>query len=128
MTAPRAFRLAEIVAQLGGELAGDPDVTVGRVASLQAAGPGAISFLSQPMYRPQLHETRATAVIVPRSERDATDLPRILCDDPYLYFARVSALLNPPEAFEPGIHPSAVVEPWARIAASARVGDRKSVV
>ena len=103
-------------------MAGDPDVAVCRVASLESAGPGDISFLSQARYRQLLRATRAAAVIVQRSERDATALPRILCDEPYVYFARVSALINPAEAFEPGIHPSAVVEAGARIAATARVG------
>jgi UDP-3-O-[3-hydroxymyristoyl] glucosamine N-acyltransferase len=49
-------------------------------------------------------------------------MPRILCDDPYLYFARVSALLNPSLEVESGVHPSAVIEPSAQVAASARIG------
>jgi len=122
MTAPRAFRLAEIVEHLGGELAGDPGVAIERVASLESAGPGDIAFLSQAKFRSKLSETRAAALILPRAERDTTQVPRILCDDPYVYFARVSALLNPPAAFEPGVHASAVVEAGARIAGSAHVG------
>ena len=122
MTAPRAFRLAEIVEHLGGELAGDPGVAIERVASLESAGPGDIAFLSQAKFRSKLSATRAAALILPRAERDATRVPRILCDDPYVYFARVSALLNPPAAFEPGVHASAVVEAGARIAGSAHVG------
>ena len=114
--------LAEIVARLGGEVVGNPEVTIRQVATLESAGPGDIAFLSQPKYRSKLQATRATAVIVSTAERDATAIPRILCDDPYVYFARLSALLNPPEPFEPGIHPSAVIEPGARIAASARIG------
>ncbi len=103
-------------------MAGDPDVAIERVASLESAGPGDIAFLAQAKYRPKLRATQAAALILPRGERDATPLPRILCDDPYVYFARVSALLNPPAGFQPGVHPSAVVEPGARIAGSAHVG------
>lgn len=103
-------------------MAGDPDVAIERVASLESAGPGDIAFLSQARFRPKLQATRAAALILPRGERDATPIPRILCDDPYVYFARVSALLNPPAAFEPGVHASAVIEAGARIAGSARVG------
>ena len=114
--------LAEIVERLGGELVGNPEVTIRQVATLESAGPGDIAFLARGRYRPQLRATRATAVILLHAERGATAVPRILCDDPYLYFARVSALLNPPQEVEPGIHPSAVIEPGARIAASARIG------
>ena len=88
--------LAEIVERLGGELVGDPGVAIRQVATLESAGPGDIAFLAQAKYRPQLRATRAAAVILRRAEQGAAAMPRIICDDPYLYFARVSALLNPP--------------------------------
>jgi UDP-3-O-[3-hydroxymyristoyl] glucosamine N-acyltransferase len=116
------LRLAEIVTRLGGELVGDPDVAVGRVATLQSAGPGDLTFLSQAKYRAQLRTTRAAAVVLARAERDATELPRILSDDPYLYFARVAQLFAGDDALVPGIHASAVIEPGASIPASAAVG------
>ena len=114
--------LAEIVERLGGEVVGNPEVTIRQVATLESAGPGDIAFLAQGRYLPQLRATRAAAVILPHAERGTTAVPHILCDDPYLYFARVSALLNPPQEVEPGVHPSAVIEPGAHIAASARIG------
>ena len=51
---PTALRLADIVARVGGELVGDPDVTVRRVAPLHTAGPDDLTFLAQPKYRAQL--------------------------------------------------------------------------
>jgi UDP-3-O-[3-hydroxymyristoyl] glucosamine N-acyltransferase len=115
------FRLAEIVARLGGEAVGDETVVVHRVASLQNGSPGAIAFLSQSRHRADLDGTRASAVILGRDARDATSLPRIVCDEPYLYFARVSALLHPDAPVMPGVHPQAAVAPSASVAASARV-------
>ena len=56
------------------------------------------------------------------AERDATDLPRILSDNPYAYFAKVSALLNPRHAEAPGIHSTAIVDQTATIPASATIG------
>jgi len=119
---PRAYRLGEIVERFGGNLIGDPDLPISRIATLESAGPGDLSFLSHPKYRPQLQSTRAAAVIVKESERDATDRPRIVCDDPYLYFARVARLLAPQIRPAAGVHPQAVVEPGAVVAASAAVG------
>ncbi len=116
------FRLVEIVSRFGGELIGDPDVSIGRLATLQSAGPGDLSFLAQAKYRPQLRTTRAAAVVLARSERDATSLPRILCEDPYLYFARVAQLFTGADSAVAGAHPAAVIDPEASLAGSAAVG------
>jgi len=48
-------------------------------------------------------------VILGEADAEATDLPRIISDNPYAYFARVSALLNPLPEARPGVHPGAVV-------------------
>jgi UDP-3-O-[3-hydroxymyristoyl] glucosamine N-acyltransferase len=45
-----------------------------------------------------------------------------VCDNPYLYFARVSTLLNPQLAVKAGVHKTAVVERGTRIPTSASVG------
>lgn len=116
-----SYSLREIAAQLGGEVLGDGDVAVSRMASLANAGPGDLSFLSDSKYRSLLATTRASAVVVGTSASDATDLPRIVTDNPYAYFARVSMLLNPTAASASGIHPSAVVDATASVPASASV-------
>jgi UDP-3-O-[3-hydroxymyristoyl] glucosamine N-acyltransferase len=118
----RTYRLGEIVARLGGELIGDPDAEIRRIATLESARPGDLCFLSHARYRAQLSGTRASAVILAREERDATALPRILCDDPYLYYARAAQLLVSENRPVPGIHARAVVEAGAEIPASAAVG------
>ena len=99
-----AYRLAEIVQRFGGELLGDPDVVITQVATLETAGPGQISFFSNSRYRRQLEHTRAEAVILTQDAADATQRSRIVCKDPYAYFARLSALLNPPATVVPAIH------------------------
>lgn len=117
-----AYRLGEIVERFGGELIGDPDVLVEQVAPLGTARSGHISFLANPKYRQQLRGTKASAIILGVAEREATRLPRILSDNPYAYFAKVSALLNPPRAATPGVHPTAVVDETAVIPDSAAIG------
>jgi UDP-3-O-[3-hydroxymyristoyl] glucosamine N-acyltransferase len=114
-----AATLTELVARFGGELVGDGARQVQQVAPLDRATPDEIGFVSQSKYFPQLDTTRAGAVILPIDARDATDLPRILTPNPYLYFARVSALLNPPPRPPAGIHPAATVAPDVLLAADA---------
>ena len=116
-----SYSLREIAAQLGGEVLGDGEVTVSRMASLASAKSGEISFLSDSKYRSLLATTGASAVIVGNEARDATSLPRIVTENPYAYFARVSSLLNPVMAAERGIHATAVIDPTASIPASASI-------
>ncbi len=116
------YTLGAIVERFGGELVGDADVVVRQVAPLSSALSWHISFLSNPKYRRQLQNCRAGAVIMSVTERDATDLPRILSDNPHAYFAKVSALLNPRHGEAPGIHSTAIVDQTATIPASATIG------
>lgn len=116
------YLLGEIVERFGGELIGDADVLIKQVAPLSTAQAEHISFLANSKYRRQLQTCAAGAVILKVTERDATNLPRILSDNPYAYFAKVSALLNPPRSEAPGVHTSAVIEKTAIISDSATVG------
>jgi len=117
-----SYTLAEIVRRLGGEVLGDAQTRVSQVATLRSARPDQISFLSNLKYRSQLAESAAGAFILGRDAAEASNRPRIIADNPYTYFARVSALFNPPPEAVPGVHPSAVVHPTAHIADDACIG------
>lgn len=112
--------LKDIVGQLGGELRGEGEVCISRIAPLDRAGGAEIGFVAHAKYRKALETTQAAAVIVPLSLADATPLPRVVIRDPYLYFARVAQLLNPVVRPAAGIHPSAVV--LSELPASVSVG------
>ncbi len=116
-----AVTLTELVSRFGGELVGDGTRAVRQVAPLDRATSDEIGFVSQGKYLSQLADTRAGAVILPVDARDSSELPRILTPNPYLYFARVSALLNPPPRPPAGIHPMASIAPDAKIAADASI-------
>ncbi len=124
-----SYTLADLVARFGGELVGDGAVPVRQVAELDHATSDEIGFVSQSKYLSHLDNTHAAAVILPLDAANSTDLPRILTSNPYLYFARVSALLNPAAHIAAGVHPTAVISaraviaPDAWIAAGAVIGD-----
>jgi UDP-3-O-[3-hydroxymyristoyl] glucosamine N-acyltransferase len=128
-----SYRLSEIAAQLGGRVLGDAGVRVIQIATLETAQPDQISFLTNSKYRAQLASTRAGAVILAEADADATDLPRIITDNPYAYFAKVSAMLNPLPEAKPGVHSSAVIgagaliDSTASIAATAVIGAGVSI-
>ena len=112
--------LGEIVARLGGALTGDAALRVDRVATLESASPGTISFLANPKYEARLRATRAGAVIVAPRNAAACPVAHIVADDPYVYYARVAQLLAPVLRPASGVHASAVVA--SPLPASACVG------
>lgn len=122
------YSLRELVNKLGGELVGGEGVVISRVASLSSATSGQISFLTDSRYRSLLATTQASAVILNQENREITSLPRIVTDNPYAYFAKVSELLNPKAIYRAGIDPSVVIDTSAivpdscTIAANAVIG------
>lgn len=99
---------------------------VGNIASLGEAQPGDLSFLGNPKYKPEVAATAASVVLVP-PDYDGEPKPGqlfLLVPKPSVAIAqlcaRVEQLLWPKPA--PGIHPSAIIENGARIAASATIG------
>jgi len=114
--------LSELAARTGATLAGDGNVDIVRMATLEDAGPGAIAFLANPKYHGQLASTRATAVIVAPEFAVETALPKLLSSNPYATYAKVATILYPRSALKPGVDRTAIIGDGALIAASAAVG------
>ena len=114
--------LAELAVRFGTELHGDPDATVERVATLQEAGAGAVTFLANPKYRKHLPATRATVVVLDAASLEHCRTNALVATNPYATYARIAQYLNPEPAFAGGRHPSAVVEPEASLDPTAWVG------
>jgi UDP-3-O-[3-hydroxymyristoyl] glucosamine N-acyltransferase len=125
--------LRELAERSDAELAGDGDVMIYRVSTLEDADGESISFLSNARYRSQLSSSRAAAVIVAPRDADATPLPKLLTSNPYAVYARIATIFHPPAVVVAGIHPTAIVAATAKIDTTAMigpnvvVGDRASV-
>jgi UDP-3-O-[3-hydroxymyristoyl] glucosamine N-acyltransferase len=119
---PGPLTLGEIASRLGGRVAGDPRTVIRQVGSLEQAGAGEITFLTSIKHKAKLAATQAAAIIVSEQTEKLTARPRIVCDDPYAYYARVSQIFNPLTLQAPGVHPSAVVAPGARLGARVSIG------
>jgi UDP-3-O-[3-hydroxymyristoyl] glucosamine N-acyltransferase len=114
--------LQQIVQQLGGAVSADSEINVERVGSLLLAQSGAISFFSDTKYTAQLNNTNASAVIIAPQHSALTQLPKIITENPYAYFAKVSQLLNPRYIAARGVHSSATIDPSTIIASDCSVG------
>lgn len=119
------FTLSDIAARLGGDMLGDGQTPIRRIATLASAGSGDIAFLANRKYKSQLHSTQAAAIILAPDAADAFSGPRIVTENPYAYYARVAALLNPVTAGFSGVHPSAVVA--SPLPADSAIGPQVSI-
>ena len=129
--------LEQIAKLSGGKLEGDPETKITGAASLAEATVHEVSFFNNPRYLAQLRNTRAAAVIVPRDFSEQIEAAVIRTPDPAKAFGQVvTKFAPPPIKFAPGIHPSAVIHPRAKlgdhisiqplvvIEAGARIGSR----
>lgn len=98
---------------------GDGDVEITGLGSIDAAGPGEITYLSDHAMRGFLAGTRASAVIVSNGDVDACPTNALVVEDARLAFAFVSRLFEARPRPAPGVHPNAVVDPGAEVDSSA---------
>jgi UDP-3-O-[3-hydroxymyristoyl] glucosamine N-acyltransferase len=133
--------LQELARRIGAELRGGGSGNVSGVAPLDLAGSSQIAFYANPRYRKVLTATRAAAVIV--SDEDAAHVPagsaRLIAPQPYVAFAKASALFHDGLALEPGIQPGALIDrtaevdrtaaiaPGAYVGPGARIGARTTL-
>jgi len=115
------MKLAQLAQHLGATLKGDPSTVITGVASIETAGPGTLTFVANPKYAALAKTTRASAVLVePEFPEIATNTLRIA--NPYLAFARSIEVFYVPPAYLPGIHPTAIISPSARIGSDPHIG------
>jgi len=99
-----------------GKLTGDPELLIKGAASLMEAAEGDISFFGDVRYLVPLRKTRASAVFVPADFSETIPQAQIRVSNPAKAFEQIVLKLAPePVRFEAGIHPSAVVDPSAKI-------------
>ena len=117
----KQYSLSEITKVLGGSVVGDDTTLISSVASLANAKTGDISFVNDAKYQKTLDSCKASAYVLREEDEALTTLPRIIVDNPYAYFAKLSAFLNPIVSTTLGIAPSAVVDISANIPASCSI-------
>jgi len=115
------MKLAEIAKRLGCVVEGDGGVEITGVAGIEAAGPGSLTFLTNPKYRRAAAATKASAILAAPGAGPLS-VPVLRSANPYLDFARAIELFHAAPRYAPGIHPTAVVAATARLGANCHVG------
>jgi UDP-3-O-[3-hydroxymyristoyl] glucosamine N-acyltransferase len=116
------MKLSAIASALDARLEnGSPDTEITGLNGIEQAGPGELTFVSNPKYAPAARSTQASAVIV---GENFPSIPAAMlrAKDPYLSFARALELFHQPARYAPGLHPTAVVHATAKIGKNAHIG------
>ena len=122
---PVQYSLRQLAEILGANLVGAQgceSVQVSGLASLQSAVSGQLTFLSKPAFAPLLETTCASAVIVSETLHTSASVPLLKVKNPYFAYAQASAMFANKPVLPAGIHPAAIVDPTATIAASVSLG------
>ncbi|NOT15928.1 MAG: UDP-3-O-(3-hydroxymyristoyl)glucosamine N-acyltransferase [Methylotenera sp.] len=119
----KQYSLEAIAQALGGLVVDDNGVMVHRVSSLVNAKAGDIAFINDTKYQKTLVSSEASAFILKQAHAHLTTQPKIIVENPYAYFAKVSAFLNPQAVSPVGVAASAVVHQSAKISPTCSIGE-----
>ena len=114
------MKLAEIAARLDCVLNGNGDIEITQVVGIEKAGPGQLTFVSNPKYAAKARTTNASAVIV---SPDFPEIPAATLRhaNAYLTFARAVELFYEAPRQPRGIDSSARISPSAKIGEGASI-------
>jgi UDP-3-O-[3-hydroxymyristoyl] glucosamine N-acyltransferase len=120
------MKLRDLAERLQCRLDGDGDVVIERVAGIEHAGPGDITFLTNSRYAAAARTTQASAVILAEGAA-ALRCAMLRSDNPYLAFARAVGVLAERPRPAVGIHPMTAIAPDARVGEGASIGPFVSI-
>ncbi len=118
----KIYTLAYLAEVTESSLQGDPQCEIQRIAPLKTAQAGDISFLSNPAYLNDLHQTKASAVIL--APKFADECPtNVLChENPLWSYTKLAELFFQVKPSLPSIHPTALIGKDCHIHPSVTIG------
>jgi UDP-3-O-[3-hydroxymyristoyl] glucosamine N-acyltransferase len=123
------MKLRELAERLACRLEGDGEIDIVRVAGIQDAGPGDLTFVANPKYLSALSTTRASAVLLrddasldAARDKPAPSVAVLRTADPYLAFARAVGIFAPQWKPAPGVDAMAAVAGDATLGADVSIG------
>ncbi len=116
------MKLKQLADSLGLGLRGDPDTQINRLADIQSADEGSLSFVVGARLRNDLLSCRASAVIVPEDLADDAPCACLVSSNPYLSYAQASHILYPYKPLVSGPAVGACVAADADVQPCAEIG------
>jgi UDP-3-O-[3-hydroxymyristoyl] glucosamine N-acyltransferase len=117
------MKLSELARLTGARLEGvTDDIEISGAAGLDEAGAGHVTFLANPRYTPRVNATRASAIYLGEEAKTERTISILRVKDPYLAYTRALRIFYPEPKVPSLIHPSAVIDPSARVAERVAIG------
>jgi UDP-3-O-[3-hydroxymyristoyl] glucosamine N-acyltransferase len=115
------MKLSQIALKIDCRMTADEDVEIYRIAGIDEAEPGDLTFVSNRKYISHIKSTRASAIIL-GEDMPSVSIPNLRTKDPYLAFAKALEIFYVPRELEPGIHSTAVIALDVEISTDAKIG------
>ena len=118
------FTIAEVALKLGADAAGETSIRVTGACEPTEAGPDDLAIAMSPQFVENLEQSQARAAIVPRETnwQDAGLEAVVFATGNRMDLARLTRIFAPSPKADSGIHPTAIVDPSARIAENVSIG------
>ena len=111
-----SFTLKELSKIIDAKIAGDENIIISNIATIQGANKESITFLANKKYSKFLTSTSASALIVHTEDKIDSDITLLKCSDPYLAYAKISSLFAPKKKMKKSlIHKNADISSTAKI-------------
>lgn len=117
-----SLKVSNIASIVNGICHGDEDAVVTSLASLENAGSGQLSFVSNDKFAKILPYTKAQVVLLTNAHVASCPVTSIIVDDPYVAYAKISKYFNNKPAAVNEIHASAVIDNLAIIGDNVAIG------
>ena len=119
------FTARQIAETLGGQIEGNPDITISRVIKIDEDDIGGLSFLANPKYEQFIYTTGADVVIVHTDFKAEKELKPTLIrvEEPYLAVATLLEMYNRMKLKKSGISEHAFIHESAVIGENVYVGE-----
>jgi UDP-3-O-[3-hydroxymyristoyl] glucosamine N-acyltransferase len=117
------MKISELAERTGARVEGlTEEIEITGAAGMDEAAPGHVTFLANPRYTPRVNTTRASAIYLSAEAQTDRQIAILRVKDPYLAYTRALRIFNPEAELEPFVHPSAVIDPTARVAKRVAIG------
>ncbi|MDA1094588.1 MAG: UDP-3-O-(3-hydroxymyristoyl)glucosamine N-acyltransferase [Acidobacteria bacterium] len=120
------LKLREVAERLACRLDGDGDIDVIRVAGIDVAQGGDLTFFANSRYADALRSTQATAVIL-ADDAQAAPCAMLRSPTPYLAFARAVGLFADVVRPAPGVDPASSIAPDVTLGEGVSIGPFVSI-
>lgn len=126
----KQFSIKYISEYIDASIDGDVDLEINKISTIEDAEHGSITFLANSKYNKLIDTTKASAVVVKSKIKTNKNITFLVCEDPYLAYAKISKLFSNEEDFHRGkiknntfIHDSAVLKDGSVIGPNVFIGE-----